>query len=827
MTTLNTVIVPAQEAFPVDTRLRSTATHRWIEAKPDRPKRGLSPLSENPLMVGTDQAVELEESMKTYGRVRFTVAARMRAADASPTAKRGGLVPGRLRARVALSVVLAVFFATDGLATFASSASAAPAWSIVASPNALGPPSGELQAVSCPSVTSCFAVGHSFNGSTYSTLVERWNGTAWSIVASPNRVGASQSSLAGVSCTTTTSCFAVGTSGSSTLVERWNGTAWSIVASPNGASQSSLAGVSCTTTTSCFAVGYSDGSTLVERWNGTAWSIVASPNPAGAFNMLAGVSCTTSASCFAVGVSVIGLFNSTSSTLVERWNGTAWSIVASPNPGQSRLAGVSCTTSTSCFAVGTSTNGSTTLVERWNGTAWSIVASPNRIGAQTSSLAGVSCTSSASCFAAGYSFNGSTVSTLVERWNGTAWSIVASPNRVGAQFNSLAGVSCTTSTSCFAAGNSSPDATYSTLSTLVERWNGTAWSIVASPNRVSAQTSSLAGVSCTTSTSCFAVGASSFNGSTVSTLVERWNGTAWSLVASPNPVGASWSSLAGVSCTTTTSCFAVGYSVNGSTISTLVERWNGTAWSIVASPHPVGASQSSLAGVSCTTTTSCFAVGTSTNGSTNGTLVERWNGTSWSVTPSPNQGTSSSNNFLSGVSCTSSTSCVAVGHYDNATLVERWNGTSWSVTPSPNPGSYSNGLTGVSCTSSTSCVAVGSYQNASGAYLTLVETWNGTSWSVTPSPNPNYSNSLLTGVSCTSSTSCVAVGSYRSYYGSNIDRTLVETWNGTSWSITPSPNRGTSANVLQGVSCSSTSCVAVGSYHNTSGLDLTLIETGS
>ena len=45
----------------------------------------------------------------------------------------------------------------------------------------------------------------------------------------------------------------------------------------SGATDSALADVSCPTTTSCFAVG-SSGTTLIERWNGTKWSIVASPS---------------------------------------------------------------------------------------------------------------------------------------------------------------------------------------------------------------------------------------------------------------------------------------------------------------------------------------------------------------------------------------------------------------------------------------------------------------------------------------------------------------------------------------------------------------------
>ena len=54
-----------------------------------------------------------------------------------------------------------------------------------------------------------------------------------------------------------------------------------------------------------------------------------------------------------------------------------------------------------------------------------------------------------------------------------------------------------------------------------------------------------------------------------------------------------------------------------------------------------------------------------------------------------------------------------------------------------------------------------------------------TIWSTAPTPNPN---GQLIDISCVSSTSCVAVGWAYS------DQTLIESWDGTSWSIMPSPN---------------------------------------
>ena len=67
---------------------------------------------------------------------------------------------------------------------------------------------------------------------------------------------------------------------------------------------------------------------------------------------------------------------------------------------------------------------------------------------------------------------------------------------------------------------------------------------------------------------------------------------------------------------------------------TLVEHWNGTSWSIVAAPS--GSSQSQLAQVTCPSATSCYAVGHYFDGSADKTLVEHWNGTSWSIVTSPN-----------------------------------------------------------------------------------------------------------------------------------------------------------------------------------------------
>jgi hypothetical protein len=139
------------------------------------------------------------------------------------------------------------------------------------------------------------------------------------------------------------------------------------------------------------------------------------------------------------------------------------------------------------------------------------------------------------------------------------------------------------------------------------------------------------------------------------------------------------------------------------------------------------------------------------------------------VVPSP--GRSGIVNSLDGVSCVSAAACTAVGYGGTTTrtLVESWNGTSWTLVPSPNPGTDDH-LLSVSCISAAACTAAGSYETSTGI-VTLIESWNGTSWTRVPSPHPG-AGSELHGVSCATASACTAVGN-RDVLGGGA-KTLIE-----------------------------------------------------
>jgi hypothetical protein len=201
-----------------------------------------------------------------------------------------------------------------------------------------------------------------------------------------------------------------------------------------------------------------------------------------------------------------------------------------------------------------------------------------------------------------------------------------------------------------------------------------------------------------------------------------------------------------------------------------------TGTAAASTPSVISAS---LSDVSCTSTSSCMAVGTflgriqGTKGFQNFTLAETWNGTAWTVVPSPSPKLPAGGAELNSVSCTSSTSCMAVGetlvsHEPGGFLVphpltEAWNGTTWRVVPTPTLTHTGASLNGVSCTSPSNCMAVGSEGSPKKPTLfTFALSWNGTAWKFVPTPAPlTPGGTALSDVSCTSSTSCMAVG----YYG--------------------------------------------------------------
>jgi hypothetical protein len=304
----------------------------------------------------------------------------------------------------------------------------------------------------------------------------------------------------------------------------------------------------------------------------------------------------------------------------------------------------------------------------------------------------------------------------------------------------------------------------------------------------------------------------------------------WVILTTPDPSG-DWGSgaldaLRGVSCVSPTFCMAAGSYVPRPVRAgvyrsfPLFELWDGTTWAVLASPTGGG-----ISGISCSSAHFCMAIGV-TNVNNGGShlgefsLAEVWRGARWSVvtSPPPPPGVPAYEAQLASVTCTSRNSCVVVGSYGEKrspgvqTLIESWDGSRWSLNHSPSPGGPPGGLNALSAVSCSAaggaiCSAVG-YEAAStsGHAHAIVEVDHHGTWSLDLAVGTASSEgSHLYGVSCNLARRCVAVGNL---VAGTSDQLLEGDWDGQTWGVVPTPP---SAVVGVAVTCGSAgTCTEVG-----------------
>jgi hypothetical protein len=195
-------------------------------------------------------------------------------------------------------------------------------------------------------------------------------------------------------------------------------------------------------------------------------------------------------------------------------------------------------------------------------------------------------------------------------------------------------------------------------------------------------------------------------------------------------------------------------------------------------------------------------------------MAEHWDGTRWTELALPNVGLNE--NSLFGVSELGAGRAWAVGYFVNAdyqqrTLVEHFDGTTWSVVTSPSPGALRDVLYGVAAVTDSDVWAVGGQQDAGGVYHTLVEHWDGTSWSAVSAPDPDGGGNVLYAVAAVSSGDVSAAGQRGAAFPS---QALVEHFDGTKWSLEGSPADPAETLTTLGLTASSSAVTIVGDREN-------------
>lgn len=335
-----------------------------------------------------------------------------------------------------------------------------------------------------------------------------------------------------------------------------------------------------------------------------------------------------------------------------------------------------------------------------------------------------------------------------------AWQSVASPN-TGSESNYLSAVAAVGADDLWAAGYY---ISAGGTQTLVLHWDGTRWTRVPSPN-LDAHYNALVGITARATNDVWAVGSFYGGNHAHRTLILHWDGANWTVVSSPNP-GPSDNRLQGVAAVAANDAWAVGAYLGNGGDQALILHWDGVSWAVVPGPFS-GTRYTELIGVTAVAANDVWAVGSATPPyRPTQTLTLHWDGVSWTIVPSPNIG--AADHLLARLAAVASDDIWAAGVYygrnGDQPLMLHWDGTRWLVVPSPTPGTIGHHRLGVAAVAANDVWAVGFYMNHRGADQPLVLHWDGTRWTVVPSPDPGPTGSGLAGVAAVAPNDIWAVG---------------------------------------------------------------------
>ncbi len=256
-------------------------------------------------------------------------------------------------------------------------------------------PSGvtTLTKVICPSTAKCYATGTGSTGAVILSGAVGTSGVSWTLDALPSGV----TRITGLSCPSAAICYATTSVGQ---VLSLTGSAWSADTLPSTPTYapSSLNAVSCTSTTTCYAVGTRKSSSLAAEislatGSATHWVTDAGPATLTSLTQLMCEASASGATCEATGSRATG--STSYAAIASLSSPTVWQL-DSPTTAAS-IDIVTCPSPSVCAAIGTATSGAPLLL--WKTGASTFTAEPLPPG--TAMLSALTCPDVSHCFVAG------------------------------------------------------------------------------------------------------------------------------------------------------------------------------------------------------------------------------------------------------------------------------------------------------------------------------------------------------------------------------------------------------------------------------------------
>jgi hypothetical protein len=257
---------------------------------------------------------------------------------------------------------------------------------------------------------------------------------------------------------------------------------------------------------------------------------------------------------------------------------------------------------------------------------------------------------------------------------------------------------------------------------------------------------------------------------------------------------------------------------------------SGSGWIVVPSAS-IGTLDHNLAAVAAASSTDAWTVGSflppSGDGTVLQTLGEHFDGKRWTAFPLPNVGPNI--NSLFAVSMLPDGAAWAVGYFIDAsfheeTLVEHFDGSTWTVVPAPSPGARQNILYGVAAISSHDVWAVGGFQDGKDTWHPLAVHWDGSNWTRVPVDEPGATGNVLYAVAA-SSDGIFATGQQ---VGTRFPgKALVEQWDGEEWEVVSTPADAGGTDLALGITVSDSIATVVGDRESSVAPYTTFVAAGN
>jgi hypothetical protein len=319
--------------------------------------------------------------------------------------------------------------------------------------------------------------------------------------------------------------------------------------------------------------------------------------------------------------------------------------MAGQQPPAGRLEGVAVLSPCSAWAVGD--HG----IVRWDGATWTAPSLPAAPGDPF--FHGVRAFTASDIWAVGHSHvgGGAPDQTLIEHYDGSRWTVSQESRPAGSADDQLFGVTATSPTSAWAVGASLSNGSGVRTEKIIEHWNGSVWTRLPKVPTTSGEDDVLGGVAAISAASAWAVGYTIDPGGRLTHgLMLRWDGTKWAQVT----IQANVDVLTSVAAVSANDAWAVGYNGPSLDSTPVILHWDGSSWRPAATPPAVNGR---LIAVTATSASNAWAVGDALGTSSSTGIAMHWDGTAWTAVPLP-AGVAQ----LRGVAASTADTAWAVGH---------------------------------------------------------------------------------------------------------------------------------------------------------------------